>query len=337
MNALLESLRQTGRDLVAKRLWPVAVLLLVALIAIPMMIGSSSGDAVAPDPVAAAPGAAGAAPAATPATGETTTTKTKPVKEKSGGRLDDPFFDPPAPPDEAGAGAGAGSGGGARAVAKSPTGEAAPRSGAASPSTTGTANATPADPPAASRATTPATPRRRATPAPAATPLTSSYLRTVVRINGADRGKALPISRLTPLGGVTDPAAVFLGVAKVGARYAVFLLGPHATSRGDATCKRDGGCRMFGLRAGQTQVVTVRRPSGSVQRFTLRVEAIRTVSTSAARARAARARIHPDGREVVRDLRRNAVSAAVLRTVRYDARAGLLRAAPAGAVKNAAE
>ena len=328
MTALLESLRQTGRDLIQKRLWPVAVVLLVALIAAPMMIGRSSGDAVAPDPVAAAPGAAGAAPSATPATAEATTTKTKPVKAKLTGKVDDPFFDPPSSPD---AGAGAGGGGGsARAVAKSPTGEAAPRGGGGSAAKS-EAKASPGASQAGPQATTPATPSPRVTPTPAAAPLTSSYLRTIVRVDGAERGKPFPVSRLTPLGGATDPGVVFLGVAKAGARYAVFVLGPHASSEGQATCKGDTDCRMIGLRAGQSQVVTVRRPSGAVRRFTLRVAAIRTVTTSAARARAARARIHPDGYDVLRELRRHAPSAATLRTARYDAKAGLLRSASAAA------
>lgn len=330
MNALLESLRQTGRDLIQKRLWPVAVVLLVALVAAPMMIGRSSGDAVAPDPVAAAPGAAGAAPSATPATAEATTTKTKPVKAKLSGKVDDPFFDPPSSPDAADAGAGAG-GGSARAVAKSPTGEAAPRGGAGSAKSEAKAKASPDPSQAGPRAATPATPSPRATPAPAATPRTSSYLRTVVRVDGAERGKPFAMSRLTPLGGASDPGVVFLGVAKAGARYAVFVLGPHATSEGQATCKGDTDCRMIGLRAGQSQVVTVRRPSGAVRRFTLRVASIRTVTTSAARARAARARTHPDGYDVLRDLREHAPSAATLRTARYDVKAGLLRAASAAA------
>lgn len=331
MNALRESLRQTGRDLIQKRLWPVAVVLLVALIAAPMMIGRSSGDAVAPDPVAAAPGGAGATPPAIPASGKSTPTKTKPVKEKSGGKLADPFFDPPSTPEAAEAGAGGG-GGSARAVAKSPTGEAAPRPGAESAK----GQTGPAAPQAGSPATT-AVPKPRVTPRPAAATPTSSYLRTVVRMGSADSGKAFPIARLTPLGGATDPGAVFLGVANAGARYAVFMLGPHATSRGEATCKGGTDCRMIGLRAGQTQVVTVRRANGAVSRITLRVQSIRKVRTSAARARAARARIHADGREAVRDLRRHAASATALRTARYDSRAGLLRAAGADAVKNAAE
>jgi hypothetical protein len=341
MSALLASVRGIGRDLIDKRLWPVAVLLLAALVAVPVLIGGSSGpEPVPPGIVAAAePGAAAAtAPATASTTGKRATTRTTASKAEGRGEMNDPFFDPPASPSEAGAGAaGGGAAGGAatRAVAKSPTGEAAPRPGTA-PEAKAPASAK-AKAEAATPSRTAPSSAPRATPTPTTTAPASSYLRTVVRVNGAAGGKALPISRLTPIGGARNPGAVFLGVAKAGARYAVFVLGPHATSRGPATCKGETDCRMIGLRAGQTQVVTVRRPNGAVRRFTLRVQSIRAVRASAARARAARARIHADGRKVVRDLRRHAPSAAALRTARYDSRAGLLRAARARPVKNASE
>lgn len=337
MSAIVETLRQVGRELIDKRLWPVAVVLLAALVAVPVLIGGSNSDAAAPAAVAAAdPGAAAVPPTAEPA-GQAAT-KSKPAKN---GKIKDPFFDPPKPPDAQGAAGGGGGAGAAtatataggstagstRAEAKSPAGAAAPRP---------TGPAAPKKGTATSKSTTPAV-KPRVTPAPRTTAPTSSYLRTVVRVNGAGGGKAHPISRLTPLGGTTDPAALFLGVAKAGARYAVFVLGPRATSRGQATCKGDTDCRMIGLKAGQTQVVTVRPATGGVRRFTLRIESIKKVKASAARARTARARVHPDGRRVHRAMRRHAASEAALRTARYDRRAGVLRAVTGDAVKNASE
>ena len=331
MNALLGPLRQIARDLMDKRLWPVALLLLAALVAAPLLIGGSGAEPAAPAAPAAgaaAPGTAAATPHAVADAGDANGAS-KPAKAERSGKIDDPFFDPPSPPGEAGGGAP--TQGGTQAVAKSPTGEAAPRPGG-----TG-ADASTAKSPAATSpaATKPAAPKPAATRAPAATaPASSSYLRTVVRLG---RGKALPIARLTPLGGSTHPGAVFLGIAKADARYAVFVLGPRATSRGQATCKGATDCRLIGLKAGQSQLVTVRLPNGGVRRLRLRVRSIRAVRTSAARARAARAKTHQDGRRVVRRLRRHAATAATLRTARYDGRAGLLRATAADAVKNAAE
>ena len=337
MNGLVDALRQVARDLIEKRLWPVALVLLAVLIAIPVVIGRASGDAAAPvpgpGPVAAAEPGAGAAPLPASAS-----TARKSVATKSGrrGKVDDPFFDPPTPP-SAGAGASsnaaaAGSGAGStRAEARSPSGEAAPRGGTA-PANSGAATAKATPTTSKRRATTP-----QATPEPTAAAPAGTYLRTVVRVNAASGGRPFPISRLTPIGGAGDPAALFLGVTRAGARYAVFVLGPDATSRGEASCKGATGCRMIGLKAGQTQVVTVRPAGGVVQRFTLRVESVRTVVSTAARARAARARAHPDGRTVLRDMRGHAATAAVLGTARYDRQAGLLRPVAAGAGQNAPE
>lgn len=332
MNALLASVRQIGRDLIDKRLWPVAVVLLAALVAAPMLIGGS--DAPAPAAPAAgvdavaAPGAAAATPHAVANTADAKSTEPKPAKAERGGKIDDPFFDPPKPPDAGGGGAAA-AGGATTATAKSPTGEAAPRPGASSegsPKAKRPAAATPAPKPAA---TPPSATRVPATTAPA-----PSYVRTVVSVNGSRRH---PIARLTPLGGAAHPAALFLGIANAKARYAVFVLGPRATSEGQATCKGDTDCRMIGLKAGQTQIVTVRLAGGAVRRFRLRVESIRKITTTAVRARAARAHVHADGRRVLRVMLRHAASNAALRTARYDARAGLLRATGTDAVKTAAE
>ena len=158
-----------------------------------------------------------------------------------------------------------------------------------------------------------------------------------MRVNGNGGAWPRPMARLTPIGGARNPAAMFLGVTNAGTRYAVFALAANATSHGDATCRRATNCRMIGLKAGQTQVVTVRRRDGGVRRFSLQVRSIRAVWGSAARARAARAHVHDDGRRALFALRRRPVTAAALRTVRYDERSGMLRAAGAGAVRNASQ
>ena len=44
MNTLIDPLKRIARDLVEKKLWPVAVLLLAALVAVPMMLGGSSAE-----------------------------------------------------------------------------------------------------------------------------------------------------------------------------------------------------------------------------------------------------------------------------------------------------
>jgi|GEM_PF-2981574 len=289
MNALLHPLRQIGRDLVQKKLWPLAVLLVVALVAVPVVIGSSSEDASAPVPVATAPGTAD--PGAT----QSLLTVADPAvtsKDDRPGKLDDPFYDPPAPP------------------AASTGAATAPATGAA-PSTatpsTGGAPAAPAGP-----------------AAPAEPVVKPTYYRTEVRWYEATKGKPQPISRLEPFGGLVDTAALYLGVTKSDGVYAVFLLGPGATSDGEAKCE-DESCRVMGLKSGQTQIVTVQpADGGEARQYVLEVVSVRAIATDAADARHMRAKVHPDGRDVMRSMWEDGPTAEALRPVQYDQTTGLL-------------
>lgn len=320
MSKLAPALRQLLADLVDKRLWPVALALVIALVAIPLVLGGSASDSAAPGAVGATEPDPAAAPSASPVPGATAKKTTANVRKEDGGPIDDPFFDPPKHPAEAQSVAAAG--GSTRAVAEKPN------------AGTATKQATAAKPRPSMSRSTPAT-----TPAKSATrPAAATYLRTVVRLNPAAGHPANAIARLTPLGGAADPAALFFGVTKADsrARYAVFVLGPHATSRGDAICKGGTGCRMFGLKAGDAQIVTLRRPAdGRRLRFTLRVESIRATSADAARAATRRAHVHPDGRRALRVMRADAATAAALRAAEYDTRAGLLVSGDVGAVQDA--
>jgi hypothetical protein len=287
MNALLDPLRQVARDLVAKKLWPLAVLLVIAIVAVPVMIGSSSEDTSAPAPVATAP--------ATEAGTHSLVTAVEPAVTGAGddrpGKLDDPFYDPPKPPAE-------------------PS------------SSSGTAPATGATP---SSGTTPTEPTNPANPTTPAEPVVKPvYYRTEVRWYETTKGKPQPISRLTPFGGLVDTAALYLGVTKSDGVYAVFLLGPGATSDGEAKCE-DALCRVMGLQSGQTQLVTVQPADGSAaHQYTLEVVSVRTVETSAAFARHMRAKVHPDGRDVMRSMWEDGPTAEALRPVQFDRSTGLL-------------
>ena len=315
MNALTDPLRQVARDLVEKKLWPVALLLVAALVAVPVVIGGSSEAPPAPPatPAAVIPGAD---------TGKSLITvadETANARTARQGRLQDPIFDPPADSGQAAdagvsAVAGAGSGSGAPAA---PTATSAPAGTSA-----------PADKPA------PGTP---AAPSPVATDDTSRYLRTVVRWYASARSAATPIRRLTPLGGAKDPAALYLGVTKSEATYAVFLLAPGATSEGDARCE-DDGCRVIGLRKGQSQVVTVPASDGGApRRYQLDVVSVKTVTTDAETAAEMRGKVHGDGRDVMREMWQDDATADALGPIRYDETLGLLYKPAAAAPEKAAK
>ncbi len=300
MNAVLDPLRRITRELVARKLWPIAALLLVAVVAVPVAIGSSS--APAPDPLAPA------APAAGAAAGQRSliTAVDQPVSAKADrpGKLDDPFYDPPAPPKAVTAIAGAGSG-------ATGQGSAAPAPPARLPSAAPKPSAPPAPAPTAAPAESPA-----AAPAPR-----SSYVRTELRWYRTRRGAARPVARLTPLG--AGPAALFLGVRRTRRPYAVFLLGPHAISAGEGACE-DRACRTVRMLPGQRRIVVVREPGGEARMYGLEVESIATVSAGDAHARRMRDKVHPDGREAMRAMWQDAATAEALGPFGYDATAGLL-------------
>lgn len=317
MKALPEALRQILRDLIEKKLWPVAVLLLAAILVAPMLLGASSPDAADPVPVAAAPSAAPPVPAVAPAAAKTDAAS---AKHGRGGKVEDPFYDPPAAPQ-----------------ASSSVTAPAPDAGAGSaPTADKTAPAAGGDAAKPSEQAV-AKPPAGTTRSPAARARPSVYYRTVVSFGRPDEQASHPIARLTPLGGRDDPAALYLGVTRSGALWAIFALGPNTTSKGDATCKTGTGCRMIGLRRGDKQIVTVRDTDGrALRRFTLRVRSVRTITTSPARARTMRARVHSDGRAAIGALRQDPVAAAVLGQAAYRLRTGLLHATvPREAVKQA--
>ena len=300
MNSLPAPLRQVARDLVDKKLWPIAALLLAALVAVPLMIGgSSSSDAPAsPAPLGAVAPAGPDSESLITVVDQAVTGKERP------GDIEDPIYDPPEPE------------------------EAASVTTTTGGTTTGTAPATPAAPaggPAAPGG--PAGPGTSTTtpPAPSVAPEADGvHYRAVVRwyVDDADKPRAL--SRLTPLGPLEDPVALYLGVTRSQTtNYAVFLLGTHSTSEGDGKCE-DDECRVIGLKAGDKRTVSYALESGEVRRYHLEVTSVKTVTADGAEARHMRAKVHPDGRDVMRAMWQNEAVAAALGPVQYDRDSGLL-------------
>lgn len=309
MNTLIDPLKRIASDLVERRLWPVAVALLVAIVAVPVVLGGG-GETASPAP--AAPTAA-ESPASKSLITVADTAATTPPSSRAG-KIEDPFYDPPAAPREP------------VAATSAPT-PAAPADGGGVPA---------ADPPPVETPVeTPVEPAPTTTVTPAAE---GDYYRTTVRWYSDDSGKARPVSRLTPLGGDIDTAALFLGVAKSSGTYAVFLLAPNATSTGEAACEDGTDCRVIGLERGQSQRVTVPSPDGGAARtYTLEVASVRSVETDAATARRMRARVHADGRDVMRRMWQDGPTAAALGPIGYDEDAGLLVKRASAAAAKASE
>jgi len=327
MKGLLDIPRSILADLIRKRLWPFAVLLLVALVAVPVLIASSSSPG-APAPsgaaVATVPSpASGAAPAELTASSES--------QPERGGRVRDPFFDPPSAPSEDEAGgtpsAAAAVREPAKSAAKQPSAKptASGKAKPAAPATAKHAESETAKPAAPGRAT-PRAPRVTAPSGPAvqhSRPVSGTYYRAAASLGAGLTTR--PLTRLTPLGDRRDPAAVYLGVTKASRPYAVFALGGHATSTGDATCAAETSCRIIGLRPGDTQTITVSSAGGhAATHFVVHVRSVTAVGMAASKAAALRARVHPYGRSAIHAMSRSSVVAAALGRMGYRRSSGLL-------------
>jgi len=309
MNRLLDPVRAIVADLIRKRLWPVALVLVIALVAVPALIASSSSEA--PSGMAAVtPTPPAPAPATAPAEA------TSQSEAERGGRVRDPFFDPPATPGES---TGQKSG--------APSADAPAKTVAKEPAATKPEAQAKADAPTKATPNAPAQ-EARPTPRPAtvrSAPVLGTHYRTAARVGSAADATTRPLARLTPLGRRSDPAALYLGVMKVGTPYAVFVLGRHSTSDGEATCAADTHCRIIGLLPGDSETITVRRTDGRpARRIVLRVASVRRVRTSAATARTMRAKVHPYGRTAVRAMSRSNVVAEALGRLGYRPGSGLL-------------
>ncbi len=308
MKALIDPLKRIVRDLVDKKLWPVAVLLLAAIAAVPVLIGGSSSSQ-APAPVAVA----ATAPDGASKSLVTVVDEASAAKATRPGRIQDPFYDPPEPP-----------------AAKTASGG----SPAASPQARKQGGAPAAGTPRTGK------PLQTAPQQPSERVAAPVHHRTVVRWYAAKPGMSRPLARLTPLGGLVDPALLYLGVTRSKGAYAVFLLGPNATSDGEAACEDDTDCRVIGLKSGQSQLVTVQPPDGGEARqYHLEVVSVKAVATDAATARTMRAKVHADGRDVMREIWQDRPTADALRPIRYDRDTGLLvkTATPAAAAAKDSE
>lgn len=276
--------RNVWADLRDKKLWPVAVALLVALVAVPVLLGrggsatpaTDQASAPAPAPVVATP-ASIVKVADAPATG----------KVQRSGKVHDPFVQQHQAkvPDTvrqalsaartALTGAAAGSG-------SASSGSGAPHAGGSgSPST----------------------------PAPATTPATAPKPSPIVyqvdlRFGRAGIGKLLTnVARLTPLPSADDPFFVFLGVTKDG-KSAVFMISNDAQASGDGTCNPSpDNCRTITMVPGDTEFLDLQDGTAGLIEYQLDLKRIRKgTAASFASAAKAHARESRAGRDYLRDV-----------------------------------
>jgi hypothetical protein len=357
---MIAHVRNLVQDLVERRLWPVALVLAVALAAVPVVLGRGGDTA---GTTAALPAAPAAASGDAEKAQITLDTGAPADDQPTDGHVRNPFKGPHAASDASSAAASpsgtsaptadasstAGASSPAAAPSTAPSGASSASSGATSSSarSTSTTGST-----GRSTTATPKTPARKKTTKaakPKAVDATDTYHVSLrFGVDGAALKTIKDVARLSPLPSETDPFFVFLGVLQTETTHeqrAVFMVSSDAVPTGEGAChptKQD--CETIELAKGQTVFFDYTAPDGTPTQYQLELAGIhKTQITSAAKAQAAIARHSAVGQELLRDAAtRNDRAAAGARFYRFVPATGLLvrakrrhvtaRAAAAGAI-----
>ena len=278
-------LRNLVSDLVEKRLWPVAVLLVGALVAVPFLL---AGGTPAADPVATA--TATATTSTTPATTSTTIRVSEETTVSTlvpSGARHNPFEQPEvrraATPDES---------------ASTPTpSEATPTTGG---TTSGGATTPSTTTPPSGSTEPPSTDTD--SPEPKDDENTKA-IRVDLRFGEPGKTKLrsyTDLARLSALPSADQPIVIFLGVKK-DKKTATFLISSDATATGDGVCKPEAtNCQTIEMQKGDSTFLDIDL-GGGVRQFRLDVQRIGEVDKeSSAKASTARARTSVAGRAYLR-------------------------------------
>lgn len=278
-------LRNIWSDLVDKRLWPAALALVIALVAIPVVIGGGGPSASIPvqAPTPASPTALGVS-AAGAANAAVTLETASAGRRNHAGAVHNPFVQK------------------FRPSVKTP-GSAAATGAPATPVTTGGGAASPVgSAPTGGTGSTPVSPST-----PGAGPTKPAPVKDVWRVNlrfgeAGNQHVHHNVPRLTPLPSSTDPFFVFLGVLSDG-KTAVFLISSDATATGDGKCKpTPAQCDTIEMRAGDTEFFDVTQGTAGVVQYELDLLKVAHDKVRGAAARAAR-RTSAGGRDVIHELK----------------------------------
>jgi hypothetical protein len=286
-------------DFRTKRLWPVALALVAALIAVPVLLSNSSNTS---SPVAGLPqpGATGPAATALPAVSVSST----PTYSRLPGRGRDPFAQPRQT---------------ASKTSATPTTAATASSGTSGSTGSGTST-TSGGAGASTTSTTTGTPTATiptGTPHPAPTGLTASqaYHVTISITNSAGGVDTIdPLQRLSILPSQRRPMLVELGVLKGGQRV-LFAVQPRTVLSGPGTCTPGPiDCEILSLGQDQIEGLAVRSSTGTVPVALFAVTGIKADQlASAAAADQARRAASAAGRNLL-----SSSTSSALSLFRYD-------------------
>jgi hypothetical protein len=294
------------KELRERKLWPIAILLIVALVAVPLLLSKKAPTNLVTQPTGGLPYSTGTALPAI-------SVQTKPADSKLAGRGRNPFSPQhlatttttttttavTAP--TSGASATTGSTG---ASTVSSGGE----SSTPSPVTPSPVNPSPVTTPAPT--TIPTTPAKPAPPAPSGLTAKQTYqVSLAITTSGGGLETIDPLQRLSVLPSLQQPLLVELGVLQDTGRV-LFAVEPGAAVGGHGTCTPGPiDCEILSLAPGQTEGVSKQTPTGSTPVALFSVNSIRAVNhPTAAAADAARRTASEAGRELLANTPLSAVS-----------------------------
>jgi len=293
-------------ELREKRLWPVAAVLIAALVAVPLFLSSSSK----PAPVVQTPDVSG--PASVPAIPAVSVTTT-PSTARLTGRERDPFTQQVKP----------------KAASSGSSSSAAPStssgSGSSSSSAGGTTASNPNNVAPPFNSVNPKLGSTTTTTTTSTKPKPKTYSYAAIDVVYDTVGD-VPVThenliRLAALPAADHPLAVYEGIEND--NTAVFLLSRIVVPvRGRGKCLPSrANCVFMTLQSGQAELFKVPRSTGPDE-FTLTLTAIKTLTTtSAAKAEQALARESKTGRRIVAAAAR---TSATLRSFSYSVKTGTL-------------
>ncbi len=282
-------LRTLVADLVERRLWPVAVVLVIALVALPAIVLGGAEEAAPVTPVPGAQADAGEASAVTLAAGGD--------NPRADGSQRDPFTQPevkkaaPVTSDD-----GPSPASGASVAGSSGAGSAGSTGGSSPDLGLGDIGVVPVGGSTGGSST-----GSGSTGSPKSDDRDSWHVDLRFGKDGSVQSKS-DVPRLSPLPSTQDPFFVFLGVAADG-KTAMFLVSSDAVATGDGTClPSPENCDRVDMEAGDTEFFDVATPDGKVTQYQLDlVRVSRKRAANAAVANAARSRESSAGREVLRE------------------------------------
>jgi hypothetical protein len=268
-------------DLVEKRLWPVAIALVAALVAVPIVLGGSSSSSGSPAAdVADMTTTNGLANHRDVARAQVVSLEEQAAgKIQRSGKIRDPFVQHHRPK-----------------VVKAKVVEQT------TPAATSTGGSTAGDGSSSPTPSVPGTTPTTVVKKPESTSVDTYRVKLSFGEVGAQKSYD-NVARLTPLPSSDNPFFVYLGLAD-DQKSAIFLINADAVPNGDGTCKPShDDCQQIVLHAGDTEFFDLQSGTAGVVQYQLDLKSIKKYkAASKASAAKAHARESKAGRETLREL-----------------------------------